>query len=312
MPRLFISHSSKDNVQALAFQRWLMAGGWSKEDVFIDLHGIGAGERWRDTLRKANASCEAVLLLASPDSLDSAECQCEMNLAEDLGKEIIVALLRDLNPADPRLARWADRQFVDLSAEPQERMESIEHDGQLQRVHFHMPALKQDGELIYIIDAWKHDLPTILSKLMTLDDEAIMRIFTFAVAETLPCGNVLVEMLGQSMEVDLGAVHKPDDVFFDLLKDKQAINAALEEVTSKRQAACHISDTAKVQKSVLCNAIKASQPDWTPRYFKFPIGAYTDKGVTGGGVPAFDHWSAIALWLDDSQEKSNAPQAKAA
>ncbi|MGA7449722.1 MAG: toll/interleukin-1 receptor domain-containing protein, partial [Rhodoplanes sp.] len=71
MPRLFISHSGVDNVAALAFQRWLIANGWSEEDVFIDLHGIGAGERWRDTLRKANASCEAVILLASPDSLDS-------------------------------------------------------------------------------------------------------------------------------------------------------------------------------------------------------------------------------------------------
>ena len=141
MPRLFISHSSKDNVEALAFQRWLIANGWSEEDVFIDLHGIGAGERWRDTLRKANAACEAVILLASPDSLDSTECQREMNLAEDLGKEIIVAMLRDLMKNDPRLARYADRQFVDLTAEPAERMEPFEHEGQLHRVHFHMPAL---------------------------------------------------------------------------------------------------------------------------------------------------------------------------
>ena len=141
MPRLFISHSSKDNVAALAFQRWLMANGWAKEDVFIDLHGIGAGERWRDTLRKANASCEAVLLLASPDSLDSKECQREINLAEDLGKEIIVAILRDLAKDDTRLARWADRQFVDLSAEPTERMEPFEHDGRVHRVEFHAPAL---------------------------------------------------------------------------------------------------------------------------------------------------------------------------
>ena len=70
MPRLFISHSSKDNVEALAFQRWFIANGWSEEDVFIDLHGIGAGELWRDTLRKANTVCEAVILLASPDSLE--------------------------------------------------------------------------------------------------------------------------------------------------------------------------------------------------------------------------------------------------
>ncbi|MEO1610409.1 MAG: SUMF1/EgtB/PvdO family nonheme iron enzyme [Pseudomonadota bacterium] len=141
MSRLFISHSSKDNVFALAFRNWLMSCGWSKEDIFRDLHGIGAGERWREKLRAANVLCEAVLLLASPDSLDSIECQREMNLAEDLGKEIIVAILRDLKPDDPRLARWADRQFIDLSAEPQERMEPFEHDGQLHRVHFHMPAL---------------------------------------------------------------------------------------------------------------------------------------------------------------------------
>ena len=93
------------------FQRWLIANGWSSEDVFIDLHGIGAGERWRDTLRKANASCEAVILLASPNSLDSAECQREINLAEDLGKQIIVAILGQLEKRDPRLARFADRQF---------------------------------------------------------------------------------------------------------------------------------------------------------------------------------------------------------
>jgi formylglycine-generating enzyme required for sulfatase activity len=142
VPRLFISHSSKDNVQALAFQRWLLAYGWSDEDVFIDLHGIGAGERWRDRLRKANASCEAATLLASPDSLDSKECQREMNLAEDLGKEIIVAILRDLKKDDPRLARYADRQFVDLSAKPAERMEPFEHDGKVHRVEFHFPALK--------------------------------------------------------------------------------------------------------------------------------------------------------------------------
>jgi formylglycine-generating enzyme required for sulfatase activity len=141
MPRLFISHSSVDNALALAFQRWLVANGWSQEDVFIDLHGIGAGERWRETLRRANTACEAVILLASPDALDSKECQREINLAEDLGKEIIVAVLRDLRKDDSRLARYADRQFVDLSAEPRERMEPFEHDGRIQRVEFHLPAL---------------------------------------------------------------------------------------------------------------------------------------------------------------------------
>ena len=141
MPRLFISHSRVDNVAALAFQRWLIANGWDQEDVFIDLHGIGAGERWRDTLRKANASCEAVILLASPDSLDSKECQREINLAEDLGKPILIVILRDLGNDDARLARFADTQFINLSAEPIERMEPFEHEGKVQRVSFNLAAL---------------------------------------------------------------------------------------------------------------------------------------------------------------------------
>lgn len=79
--RLFISHSGTENLEALAFRDWLIGEGWSEEDVFIDLHGIGAGERWRDTLRKANAACEAVVLLASPASLASTECRLELRMA---------------------------------------------------------------------------------------------------------------------------------------------------------------------------------------------------------------------------------------
>jgi len=143
VPRLFISHSSKDNIAALAFQRWLIGQGWSAEDIFIDLHDIGAGERWRDTLRKANASCEAVLVLASPDSLDSSECQREIMLAEELQKPLIVAILRDLAKTDPRLGRWSDTQFVDLSAEPPVTMEALEREGRVYRdIKFNLAALQ--------------------------------------------------------------------------------------------------------------------------------------------------------------------------
>jgi formylglycine-generating enzyme required for sulfatase activity len=141
LPRLFISHSSKDNVEALAFRRWLVANGWAESDVFIDLHGIGAGERWRETLRKANAACEAVVLLASPNSLASIECEKELELAEALSKPIIPAIIRDLTVKHPRLAPWADRQIVDLSQQPAEPIEPFEHEGKLHRVEFSVAAL---------------------------------------------------------------------------------------------------------------------------------------------------------------------------
>ena len=55
MARLFISHSSRDNVVAIAFKQWLGAKGWADEDVFLDLDDLGAGERWKEALHKANA-----------------------------------------------------------------------------------------------------------------------------------------------------------------------------------------------------------------------------------------------------------------
>ena len=51
MSRIFLSHSSKDNFEAIAVRDWLATEGW--DDVFIDLdpeRGIAAGERWERAL----------------------------------------------------------------------------------------------------------------------------------------------------------------------------------------------------------------------------------------------------------------------
>jgi len=47
MARIFISHSSLENLESIAFRDWLVSEGWAQDDIFLDLHGIGAGERWR-------------------------------------------------------------------------------------------------------------------------------------------------------------------------------------------------------------------------------------------------------------------------
>jgi hypothetical protein len=86
MSRLFISHSSKDNFEAIAFRDWLELEGWAPEEIFLDLHDIGAGARLKEALAKANERCEAVVLLASPDSLASTECRVGIPMAEDYGK----------------------------------------------------------------------------------------------------------------------------------------------------------------------------------------------------------------------------------
>lgn len=143
MSRLFISHSSADNVRALAFRNWLLKNDWSEEHIFIDIHDIGAGHRWRDTLRKASYICEAVLFLASSDALNSTECQEEVNLAKALGKEVIVALLRDVEIGDQRLARFKDEQIVNLSSFPQDQIEALIWEGREHRIQFNVDALQK-------------------------------------------------------------------------------------------------------------------------------------------------------------------------
>lgn len=143
VPRLFISHSSHDNAVALAIRQWLVANGWAESDVFIDLHDLRAGARWRAELRKANTACEAVLLLASPEALDSPECQEELKLADILEKEIIPVIARDLALDDPRLGRYKNKeiQIVDLRTAPTERVPSVEYKGQLHELSFSTAAL---------------------------------------------------------------------------------------------------------------------------------------------------------------------------
>jgi formylglycine-generating enzyme required for sulfatase activity len=142
LPRLFISHSAKDNIHALAFRCWLMRRGWGEDDIFIDLHDMQAGEKWRETLVRANVACDALLFLASPEALDSDECKREVRRAQDDRKDVVVAILRDVRLDDPRLKLWMDRQIMDLSADPLEERVEVEHQARRHFIAFNRLALE--------------------------------------------------------------------------------------------------------------------------------------------------------------------------
>ena len=71
MSRIFLSHSSLNNAEAVALRDWLADNGW-KDEIFLDLdpqRGIAAGERWERKLHEAASRCEAVLFLVSKPGL---------------------------------------------------------------------------------------------------------------------------------------------------------------------------------------------------------------------------------------------------
>jgi hypothetical protein len=93
MSRIFLSHSSKDNFEAIALRGWLASEGLN--DVFLDLdpeRGIAAGERWEQALHAAANRCEAVIFLISGNWLESGWCLKEYALARGLNKKLFAAL----------------------------------------------------------------------------------------------------------------------------------------------------------------------------------------------------------------------------
>jgi tetratricopeptide (TPR) repeat protein len=124
MSRIFLSHSSKDNFEALALRNWLAIEGW--DDVFLDLdpnRGIAAGERWERSLHAAANRCEAVIFLVSGNWLASGWCLKEYWLARQLNKKLFAVIIdptTGMTDLPPELSgTW---QAVNLSAGQDGRM----------------------------------------------------------------------------------------------------------------------------------------------------------------------------------------------
>ncbi|HUE12496.1 MAG TPA: toll/interleukin-1 receptor domain-containing protein [Steroidobacteraceae bacterium] len=91
MSRIFLSHSSTNNAEAVALRDWLASNGWNDE-IFLDLdpqRGIAPGERWERALNEAASRCVAVLFLVSRAWLASVWCRKELNLSRRLNKRLL-------------------------------------------------------------------------------------------------------------------------------------------------------------------------------------------------------------------------------
>jgi formylglycine-generating enzyme required for sulfatase activity len=117
MSRIFLSHSSADNAEAVALRDWLNREGW--DDIFLDVdpdRGIAAGERWERALSEAANRCEAVLFVVSRAWLASDWCVKEFNLAYRLNKKLFGVLVEDLPIADLPVYLTSTWQLVRLCA----------------------------------------------------------------------------------------------------------------------------------------------------------------------------------------------------
>lgn len=117
--RVFISHSSKNNLEARAVKQWLIENEPSLEDeIFLDLDDLLPGQEWKEALQQAASRCEAVLCLVSEPWELSGECIAEYRYAEYLRKSIVCGRLEESAGKRTDAWQWCDL-FVDgTDAEP--------------------------------------------------------------------------------------------------------------------------------------------------------------------------------------------------
>ncbi len=118
MARIFLSHSSQDEIEAVAIRDWLLQNGW--DDVFLDLdpqRGLLAGERWQNALKRAVNQCEAVLFVVTPAWAKSKWCIAEFLLAKSFNKHIFGALLKPVNLSELPTEFTAEWQLTPLVGE---------------------------------------------------------------------------------------------------------------------------------------------------------------------------------------------------
>lgn len=117
MSRVFISHSSANNAEAVAVNAWLVENGWN--DIFLDIdpeRGLKAGTRWQEALKQAADRCEFVIFLVSPAWTASDWCRVEFLLAKQLNKRIVGVVIDPMDIADLPIEMTSEWQLVDLTS----------------------------------------------------------------------------------------------------------------------------------------------------------------------------------------------------
>lgn len=145
-----------------------------------------------------------------------------------------------------------------------------------------------------------YHLCEVFAALLGMDDAEILQILTVTMAKTLAAGTSVVEAVAVAAETEMATYWKPDAAFFDLLRDKRAINGMVAEIASPSTAKGCLTDTATVQKQIIANRISGegceANPDWRPRWMQMPPSAYVD----GAGSAPIEAWDRIRGLFDDS------------
>ena len=114
MPQVFISYASEDAFFAEFLKKNLLE---KKIDVWLDQVELKAGEEWRDKIDQGISESDALIVVLTPESCESAYVTYEWAFGMGLGVAVIPILHKKSNP-HPRLAVFQYLDFTEAKNAP--------------------------------------------------------------------------------------------------------------------------------------------------------------------------------------------------
>ncbi len=156
-----------------------------------------------------------------------------------------------------------------------------------------------------------YHLAEVFSALLALSDEEVEEIMIITMADRIACGSPIVEAFAHVLGTDMSTYWKPDPAFFEILRDKRAINAMIADIATPSLAEACLTDTAREQKQVLANRIQGggceASPNWRPAWMQMP----PRRLVEGAPCPPADQWEKLKPLFEvaECDESSSAQKA---
>ncbi|MEM0984836.1 MAG: ParB/RepB/Spo0J family partition protein [Pseudomonadota bacterium] len=205
--------------------------------------------------------------------------------------------LWDIRPHECRSRKEATRASIEASKA------QAEMDAARERVADLFSALGVNGEARRNGDGYR--LCEVFAALLAMSDEEVGDVLAFVMAETLEAGGPVVEAVLHVCGADLSGYWKPELAFFDLTRDKRAINFMVADIGSKSLADSCATDTAKAQKQIIGNRIAGEgcepNPDWRPAWMQVP----PSRLVEGAGSAPVDAWDGVEALFEASETDAN-------
>jgi ParB family chromosome partitioning protein len=128
-----------------------------------------------------------------------------------------------------------------------------------------------------------YGLAGLFLRLVALPDEAVMRVVTIVIGETLAAGSTAVEALGGELGLAMADWWQADDAFFTLLRDRAVLGRIVADVAGEAVADANASEKTQTLKRIVADHLDGAQgrdkvERWVPRWMQFPPAAYTERG----------------------------------